>query len=58
MTELIALLRKLETMRFYGSLEIKFEAGHVTVIRKTESIKPTEGNYRMNRGSENVTAKQ
>ncbi len=26
--------------RFFGSLELKFEAGNVVLIRKTETIKP------------------
>ena len=43
MNELLQLLRQLEQSHFYGSLEVRFEAGHVTVIRKTESIKPREG---------------
>jgi hypothetical protein len=48
MTELIKLLQQLETSRFYGSIEIKMEAGRVTIVRKTESWKPTEPNYRNN----------
>lgn len=51
MNELIEMLRRLESNRFYGSLEVRFEAGHVTVIRKTESIKPSAGDQRNNRGS-------
>ena len=50
MNELIQLLRQLEAARFYGSVEIKFEAGQVTVIKKTESIKPGTGDQRNNRG--------
>ena len=42
------ILRELEHSRFFGSLEIKFEAGRVVLLRKTESIKPN--NYRNNRG--------
>lgn len=53
MNELIELLRKLETSRFYGSLEVKFEAGQITVIKKTESIKPGLGDHRNNRGHVN-----
>ncbi len=52
MTELIRLLRQLEAARFYGQVEVRFEAGHITVIRKTESIKPREGDQRNNRGYE------
>lgn len=57
MNELITMLRQLEAARFYGSLEVKFEAGHVIVIRKTESIKPGTGNYRNSRGREHETTK-
>jgi len=42
------LLRDLEQRRFYGSLEIKFESGHLVWIRKTETIKPQD--CRNNRG--------
>ena len=41
-------LSDLERSRFYGSLEIKFEAGRVVLLRKTETIKPTH--QRDNRG--------
>lgn len=33
-------LDQLRQSRFYGSLEIKLEAGSVVLIRKTETIKP------------------
>ena len=44
-TEKSQLMKLYEIMRetmesgFYGSVEVKFEAGKVTIIRKTESIK-------------------
>jgi hypothetical protein len=57
MNELIIMLRQLEATKFYGAVEIKFEAGHVIVIRKTESIKPGTGNYRNSRGGENATTR-
>lgn len=41
MNELISMLHQLEAAKFYGALEVKFEAGHITIIRKTESIKPS-----------------
>ena len=44
------ILKELERERFYGSLEIKFEAGRVVLIRKTETIKPND--YRDNRGKQ------
>ena len=45
---LAPLLAELEQSRFYGSVEIKFEAGRVVLLRKTETIKP---DYRDNRGT-------
>ena len=42
MTEAMRLLEKLQRERFYGSLEIKFENGYVTVMKKTETILPHE----------------
>jgi len=42
------ILRELESNRFYGSVEIKFEAGRIILLRKTETIKPND--YRDNRG--------
>ncbi len=53
MQNLVQLLRNLERQRFYGSLEIKFEAGKVVLLRKTETIKPTVENCRTNRGYKN-----
>ena len=50
MQRLDQLLADLEKQRFYGSLEIKFEAGKVVLLRKTETIKPTVENCRTNRG--------
>lgn len=45
MEQAIKLLRELEAGKFYGSLELKFEAGIVVLIRKTETFKPTEPGY-------------
>jgi hypothetical protein len=36
--------------RFYGSVEIKFEAGKPVLLRKTETIKPTKEGNRDTRG--------
>jgi hypothetical protein len=47
-----SLLAALQVQRFYGSLELKLEAGRVVLIRKTETIKPTS-DYRDNRGTGN-----
>ena len=43
-------LSELARDRFYGSVEIKFEAGKPVLLRKTETIKPTE-DCRENRGT-------
>jgi len=45
------IVHELERSRFYGSLEIKFEAGRVVLLRKTETIKPN--NCRETRGEQN-----
>jgi hypothetical protein len=34
------LLVGLERQRFFGSIEVKLEAGRVVLIRKTETLKP------------------
>jgi hypothetical protein len=48
------LLRELESSRFYGSVELKFENGHVTIARKAETLKFTRPNHsRDNRGKKN-----
>ncbi len=39
LTKLYEMLREILDSDFYGSLEVKFEGGRVTIIRKTESIK-------------------
>lgn len=49
MVELVEMLKKLGECRFYGSVELKYEAGKVVLIRKSESFKPTEPNYGNNR---------
>ena len=48
--ELEYLLSQLHRQRFYGSLELKFEAGRVVLLRKSETLKLTVENYRNNRG--------
>ena len=37
--KLVKLLKDLMDRKFYGAVEIKFEAGNIVIIRKTESIK-------------------
>jgi hypothetical protein len=49
MNELIELLRNFEKSRFYGSVELKYEAGRVVLIRKSETFKPCESGYGNNR---------
>lgn len=51
MRELAELLRQLEATRFYGSVEVKFEAGHVVLLKKIETLKPTQTSYGDNRGT-------
>lgn len=41
MEELIELLRGLEAGRFYGTLELKYEAGRITWMKKSETMKPS-----------------
>lgn len=38
--DLIKLLKSLIAGKFYGVLVIKFEAGRIVMIEKTEKIKP------------------
>ncbi len=45
---LVSLLADLERQRFYGSLEVKLEAGKVVLLRKSETIKPAPESYRDN----------
>lgn len=40
MNSLSDVLASLQRDRFFGSVEIKFEAGRVVLLRKTETIKP------------------
>lgn len=51
MQSLDQLLAELERQRFYGSLEVKFEAGKVVLLRKTETIKLVADDFRDNRGT-------
>jgi hypothetical protein len=40
MNALSDVLAALQRERFFGSIEMKFEAGRVVLLRKTETIKP------------------
>jgi hypothetical protein len=57
MNELTQLLRQLEQSRFYGSVELKYEAGRIVLIRKTETFKPCESGYGNNRSSGHETVR-
>jgi len=39
LTKLYEILRDMFQNQYYGSIEVKFEAGKVTIVKKTESIK-------------------
>jgi hypothetical protein len=47
-------LRDLERSGFYGSVELKYENGRLTVARKSETIKldSRQNHYRNNRGTD------
>ncbi len=45
------MLKELERNRFYGSLELKLEAGRVVLLKKIETIKPEPEDRRNNRGA-------
>jgi hypothetical protein len=49
MSDVERLHAELEAARFYGSLELKYEAGRIVLIRKTETFKPAEPSYGNNR---------
>ena len=54
MTETLTdFLLSLEQSGFYGSVELKYENGRITIARKSETIKldPRQANYRNNRGT-------
>ena len=52
MPQIDQMLRDLQGSRFYGSLEFKLEAGRIVLLKKTETIKPTD--YRISRGDTNA----
>lgn len=45
MSEIVETLKNLEAMRFFGSVELKFEAGHIVLLKKTETLKPMQASY-------------
>jgi hypothetical protein len=42
MNEALELIRQLARDGFYGALTVKFEAGHVVVLKKEETLKPSD----------------
>jgi hypothetical protein len=38
-TDVHQLLRDLTREKFFGSVELRYEAGHIATIKKTESLK-------------------
>ena len=42
----IALLHNLANGGFWGSLEITFQAGKIVLLKKTETLKPSQRNNR------------
>ena len=55
MNDLMSLLRTLEAARFYGTLEAKFEAGRIVIIRKTETYVPYGREKREGKGGQLVS---
>ncbi len=53
-TNVKQLLDELARSRFFGTLEIKLEAGRVVLLRKTETLKPCSDNYGISPGETNA----
>ena len=53
MNAVASILSALERDRFYGAIELKYEAGRVVLLRKTETIKPASESCRDTRGVKN-----
>lgn len=49
MEKLIQLLRDLEARGFFGTLEVKFQNGEISLIRVSENFRPEELNTRGDR---------
>jgi hypothetical protein len=58
MSHFLHLLRQLEATRFYGSVELKYEAGRVVLVRKSETFKPYETGCGNNRSAHHDDNKQ
>jgi hypothetical protein len=57
MNEVIELIGQLVRERFYGALTLKFEAGQLTVIKKEQTIKPTDLSGKPRNKNVNSTSK-
>jgi hypothetical protein len=44
LSEIIAMLEKAQSQGFYGQIQIDFQNGAITIIRRTETIKVTSNN--------------
>ena len=42
MEDALALLKQLASERFYGSVTLKFEGGRVVLLKKEQTLKPTD----------------
>ncbi len=40
--ELLPLLREAEESGYFGSIELKYEAGRVVIIKRSETLKPQD----------------
>jgi hypothetical protein len=45
------LLRDLQQSKFFGTLELRYESGHIVLAKRTESIKLAE-DFRNHRGDD------
>lgn len=52
MTVLSDLLRTLEQSRFYGTLELRYESGHIVLVKRTETMKLSQPDFRNTRGTD------
>ena len=45
------LITELQDSRYFGTVELRFEAGKITYIKKTETLKPEDLTHRENQGT-------
>lgn len=57
-SDVTQLIAEFTSQRFYGSLEIKFEAGRIVLLKKTETVKPTESMTNARPNSNQTSSKQ